>query len=107
MVTYLNMNNSIILQASVRTGGRSLVVTHQNYCDARKLVATCKRSKIRCYGNPPANIHMPFILKINYARKGCANATRALFSIMKFVFCTRWKYNAKAENRGKEEFVGV
>ena len=50
---------------------------------------------------------MPFILKINYARKGCANATRALFSIMKFVFCTRWKYNAKAENRGKEEFVGV
>jgi len=48
---------------------------------------------------------MPFVLKINYARKGCANATRAFFPIMKF--CILWKYNAKAENLGKEEVAGV
>jgi hypothetical protein len=82
------MSKSIILQASVKTGGWLLVVTYQNYYDAWKLVATCKCSKIRCYGNTPTNIYMPFILKINYARKGCANAIRAFFPITKcWILC--------------------
>jgi hypothetical protein len=50
---------------------------------------------------------MPFILKINYARKGCANATRAFFPIMKFCILYAVEVNAKAENRGKEEVAGV
>jgi hypothetical protein len=97
MVTCLNMNKSIILQASVKTGGWSLVVTYQNYYDAWKLVATCKRSKIRCYGNTPTNIHMAFILKINYARKGCSNAIRAFFRITKF--CILCEVEALCEGR--------
>lgn len=40
--------------------------------------------KIRCYGNPAVEIHAPLILKINYARACCGNASSAFISIIKF-----------------------